>query len=111
MGIALKPMEEDLKKTRETYSKLFEADGLETKLPFNFEYNRNEVEDQIPDEKEISRALYKMRMRSRKAPGLSNVTIDEIKAWYKAAYPEEGEGNKGAMKKWKKSSGISTKVY
>ena len=41
-------------------------------------------------------------MRSRKAPGLSDVTIDGIKAWYEAAYLEEGEGNEEAMKKWKK---------
>ena len=99
-GIALKPLEEDLEKTRETYSKLFEADDLETKLPFDFEYSGNAVEDRIPDEEEISRALF--RMRSRKAPGLSNVTIDDIKVWYEDAYPEEGEGNEEAMCKWKK---------
>ena len=45
LGIALKPLEEDLEKTRETYSKLFEADDLETKLPFDFEYSGNAVED------------------------------------------------------------------
>ena len=39
-------------------------------------------------------------MRSRKAPGLSKVTVDHIKTWYKAAYPEKGDGDENALHLW-----------
>ena len=62
---------------------------MEDKLPFDFIYDGNEVNDFVPQEEEIVKALF--RMRSRKAPGLSRISIDHIKKWYKLSHPKEGD--------------------
>ena len=50
------------------------------------------VQDNIPpDEDEIIMALVKMR--NRKSPGLTQISVDQLKQWYRLANPEEGEGN------------------
>ena len=43
-----------------------------------------------------------MRMRNRKAPGLTEISVDKIKEWYNMAHPKEGEGNEVAIENWKK---------
>ena len=62
-------------------------------------YNGEAVRDSTPDEGEIIKALF--RSRSKKSPGLTRISIDHIKEWYKTAHPKEGEGDKEALRKWK----------
>ena len=85
-GRALKPCHADLERTRETYVQLFTDDDLSDEQPLDFEYEGNEVKDEIPDGEEIKCALFKMR--SRKAPGLTRISVDDLKLWYRAAHPE-----------------------
>ena len=47
------------------------------------------MNDSIPGEEEIAMALRKMR--SRKAPGLSRISVDDLKRWYKDAHPHPNE--------------------
>ena len=58
-------------------------------LPFEFEYDGDVVNDDIPDNNEIRHAVF--QMRSRKAPGLTRVSVDIIKVWYKLGFPKKGE--------------------
>ena len=39
-------------------------------------------------------------MQSRKAPGLSQISIDDIKEWYHLAFPTEGKVNGDARAVW-----------
>lgn len=82
MGRTLKPCQVDLEKTRETYVKLFTDDGLSDELPFDFDfdYEGDSVHDSVPDEEKIKFALFKMR--NWKAPGLSRISVDDLKQWY-----------------------------
>ena len=77
---------------------LFTRDEFTDELPYDFEYNGDDVNDEIPTEEEIRRALF--RMRSRKAPGLTQISIDDIKGWYNRAYPKAGEADENARKIW-----------
>ena len=90
-----------MEKTRDTYVKLFTDDGLSNDLPFDFEYDGNMVKDSVPDEEEIKVALFKMR--SQKAPGLSRISVDELKAWYRLAHPDTGdtEVDPSDVERWK----------
>ena len=58
-------------------------------MPFEFEYEGNNVKDTVPDETEIIFALFKMR--NRKAPGLSRISVDDLKHWYHQAHPKDDE--------------------
>ena len=99
-GRALKPCRDDMEKTRQTYEKLFTDDGLSNDLPFDFEYNGDLVEDSVPDEEEIKVALFKMR--NRKAPGLSKISVDDLKTWYRLAHPEtEDTVATSDLERWK----------
>ena len=60
---------------------------IEYKLPFKFDYDGEEVKDHIPDTQEIIDAVFKMC--SQKSPGLTNVSVDIIKAWYKLGFPKK----------------------
>ena len=67
-GKVLKPSPTDLEATRKVRENLFTKEDMSDECPFDFEYNREPVDDSIPEEEEIRRALF--RIRSRKAPGL-----------------------------------------
>ena len=41
-------------------------------------------------------------MRSRKAPGLTRVSVDIIKAWYKLGFPKKGEPDLKVRALWEK---------
>ena len=62
------------------------------------------MEDSIPQEEEIVKALF--RMRSRKSPE-TQISIDHIKKWFRDAHPEneeEGEDKEAlekAKERWK----------
>ena len=56
-------------------------------IPLDFEYNGEMVKDEVPDEEEIRAALFKMR--NWKAPGLTQISVDVVKKWYRLANPEE----------------------
>ena len=66
---------------------MYTADDFNRELPFHFEYNGREVDDSIPEEPEIVRALF--RISSRKLPGLSKFSVDILKAWYKQDHPRK----------------------
>ena len=87
-GKAPTPSEKTLESTRKTYENLFSKDAIPGGLPFNFDYSGAPVRDDVPDEAEIRRALF--RMRSRKALGLTGVTVDYLKEWFLLAFPKEG---------------------
>ena len=54
----------------------------------DFTYEGPEVEDSTPTEEEITVALY--QMRNRKAPGMTGITVEDLKKWEKGANPAEG---------------------
>ena len=99
-GKALKPCRADLEKTRDNYVKLFTDDNLSDEVPFEFDYDGNDVNDSIPDEEEIRFALFKMR--NRKAPGLTRISVDHLKLWYRLAHPEKGSDppTDSAIERW-----------
>jgi len=86
-GRVLKPSPVELEETRETYVKLFKKSSLETKMPYDFDYEGKDVDDSIPNEEEIRQALF--RMRSKKAPGLSQISVDHLKDWCIEATQED----------------------
>ena len=86
-GKNMKPSVGDLEDTRKVYEKLFKKDELTDDMPFDFDYDGPEVDDSIPSEEEIKRALF--RMRSRKSPGLSLISVDQLKEWCLAANQEK----------------------
>ena len=84
-GKTLKPSIVELETTRKVYIELFTKDeNLSNELPFEFEYDGEVVDDSIPQETEIKHALFKMR--SGKAPGLTEITVDDMKEWCNNAY-------------------------
>ena len=97
-GKTLKPSEEDLESTRKVHEDLFTKEELTDEMPFEFDYEGEAVDDSMPSEEEIKRALF--RMRSRKAPGLSLITVDKLKEWCLAATQEEPEEQ--ALETWEK---------
>ena len=100
--MALKSYGKNSKTNRDRYkdNKLFKYTDLgDNKLPFEFEYDGEVVADEEPDEAEIKRALFKMR--SRKAPGFSKISVHMIKVWYKVSHPKKGvEPDQGALELW-----------
>jgi hypothetical protein len=85
-GKASTPSEEALEKVRSSYEKLYSKDDLEDGLPFDFKYDGDQIMDEVPTNGELGIAL--SRMRNRKAPGLSGLSVDTLKAWFREAYPE-----------------------
>ena len=94
------PSEATLDATRRKFADLFTEDtvGVGT-VPFDFDYEGREVDDSVPHDDEIRRALF--RMRSRKAPGLSRVSVDLLKSWYTRAHPREGDPEPRAAELWR----------
>lgn len=86
-GRALKSYRTDLDRTRYTYVKLFKDDDFSDDQPFDFEYDGDQVKGDILDKEEIRFALFKMQ--NRKAPGLTWITVDVLKIWYRLAHPEK----------------------
>lgn len=99
-GKSVKPSPVTLDKTREVYKNLFSADDFSDELPFEVRYHGEPVPDGAPDETEIKEALF--RMRSRKSPGLTGVSVDHLKSWYNRAYPKEGKPDEEAVGLWQK---------
>ena len=88
LGRSKRPSSEDLASKREFYVNLFSKEENEReKLKINYE--GNEVDDSIPKEKEIIEALF--RLKNRKAPGLTGITVEHLKGWYRLANPENEE--------------------
>jgi DNA replication initiation complex subunit (GINS family) len=100
-GKAVKPATVDIEETRKVYEKLFTADELLDELPFKMEYEGDAVEDGIPEEDEIKKALF--RMRSRKAPGLTRISVDHMKMWYNLAFPQNSDvpPDEESLARWK----------
>ena len=72
-------------------------------LPYPIIYDGPPVNDEISNECEIHNALYKMR--NRKSPGLTKITVDLLKEWYTLSHPpQEAEvpPDKEAMENWNK---------
>ena len=86
-GKALKPTPVDLQTTRETYVQLFTADNFDDTMLYKFEYNGPGIDDSVPNEEEITFAL--MQMRNGKAPGLTKISVDQLKDWYRRAHPKQ----------------------
>ena len=57
-GKAVKPTCEDIDATRQTYVELFkESREMEDELPFEFNYKGEKVNNEMPDEEEIRKAV------------------------------------------------------
>ena len=80
--------------------KLFTADGFKDELPFDFDYKQDLVVDYVLNEEEIKFALFKMR--NRKAPGLSRISVNVLKQWYRDAQPENDDKavTPSALQRW-----------
>ena len=94
-----RPCEGDLKETKRKYEELFRHIELDNQ-PLPFEYQGKDVEDSIPDEEEIVRALF--MMKNQKSPGLTGITADVMKSWFHLANTEEGERDAEAEEAWRK---------
>ena len=99
-GKAMKPSTDEIEKTRIIFKDLFKSDEREDVLPFDVEYEGGEVNDAVPDEAEVKAALF--RMRSRKSPGLTKISVDHMKTWWHMAHPKEGEPDEEAVRIWGK---------
>ena len=98
-GKAITPSPIDLQKTRETFANLLTKDEeIPDSTPYDFPYQGPAVDDSIPQEDEIRSALFKMR--SRKAPGLTQLSVDHLKQWYNEGHPQEGDGDEKALEIW-----------
>ena len=89
-----------MERERSKYESLYRADTLPADLPLDFQPDADPVDDTVPKEEEIRRAVF--RMRSRKAPGLTQVSVDHLKWWYSRSHPER-EGttpNESALEHW-----------
>ena len=85
-GRSERPSLEDLASKREFYADLFSREETEREK-LEISYEGNEVDDSIPEEKEIIEALF--RLKNRKAPGLTGITVEHLKGWYRLANPED----------------------
>jgi hypothetical protein len=80
----------DMTKIQQEYLKLYaKAPPVEPPIQTNTVYNIN---DQTPDEEEITTAL--KRMRLKKAPGLWGILIDMIRQWQQKAKDKEQQCQK-----------------
>ena len=101
LGKNNKPSPDDLKSKEEYYTKLFSKEKIERE-PLNIEYDGEEVDDSVPEEGEIKEALFKLR--NRKAPGLTGITAEHLKMWYRLSHPEDENtiSDEKANKIWNK---------
>ena len=76
-GRAPTPSQEVMENERGKYETLFRADTLPADLPFDFQPDADLMDNTVPEEEEIRHAVF--RMRSRKAPGLTMVSVDHLK--------------------------------
>ena len=69
------------------------------KETLDIDYEGNDVDDSIPGEKEISETLF--RLKNRRAPGLTGITVEHLKEWYKLSHPEDEKVlDKRAERNW-----------
>ena len=94
-----KPSSEDLALKKEFYSNLFLKDKLK-KETLEINYEGDDVDDSIPEEAEIIEALFKLR--NRKAPGLTGISVEQMKLWYELSLSEDEKIsiNKEAERNW-----------
>ena len=98
-GRSEKPSLEDLALKREFYTNLFLKVEIE-KETLEINYEGSDVDDSIPEEKEIIEALF--RLRNRMAPGLTGIMVEHLKEWYNLSHPEDKDmSNKQAERNWK----------
>ena len=100
-----KPSKVDLDIHTEKYRSLFTADNLTDETPFPIHYSGNPVFDGPPNEEEVRQALFKMR--NRKSPGFTNMTVEDIKKWYELSHPDLNKNpniqpDEDALYKWDK---------
>ena len=76
LGRSKRPSLEDLASKREFYVDLFSKEETERET-LKINYKANDVDDSIPEEKEIIEALFKLK--NRKAPGLTGITVEHLK--------------------------------
>ena len=74
-------------------------------MSYLFPYTTQEAQCLMepPDEEEIRQALF--RMRNRKSPGLTNITVEHLKEWYVLSHPNEDSEippDEDALIKWNK---------
>ena len=93
------PSEESLEDVRNTYQDLFANEHFEQDVVFDFKYWKTPINDDLPSEEELGEAL---KMRNRKAPGLTRITVDHLKRWYQGTYPEneDQEVNQDCVMNW-----------
>jgi len=89
-----------LEENRKIYEDLFAEVDLGEDKPFEVDYEGMDIDDSVPNELEIKGSLYKMR--NGKAPGATNLSIDQIKSWYVNAFPKRGQPLESAIRCWKK---------
>ena len=87
-GRAPKPSVVKLNETKKVYDHLFWKVQLPEGGELDFLYEGPEIKDDTPMEDEIVTALY--RMRNRKAPGLTGISVEDLKKWEKGANPGIG---------------------
>ena len=75
-GRSERPSLEDLASKREFYPNLFSKEETERET-LKINYEGNDVDDSIPEEKEIIKALFKLK--NRRAPGLTGITVEQLK--------------------------------
>ena len=108
-GRSEKPSLEDLASKREFYKDLFMREETE-KENLDIEYEGNDVDYSIPGEKEISEALF--RLKNRRAPGLTGITVEHLKEWYKLSHPEDEKVvDKRAERNWSLIIKITQKCF
>ena len=73
----MKPSVVDLESTRKVHEELFKKHKRTDDVPFDFDYDGLAVDNSIASEKEIKRALF--HTKSRKSPGLSLISADQLK--------------------------------
>ena len=80
------------------------------KETLEIDYEGNDVDDSIPGEKEISEALF--RLKNRRAPGLTGITVEHLKEWYKLSHPEDEKVvDKRAERNWSLIIKITQKCF
>ena len=109
LGRSERPSPEDLASKREFYADLFSREETEREK-LEISYEGNEVDDSIPEEKEIIEALF--RLKNRKAPGLTGITLEHLKGWYRLANPEDEKMiDKKAVRIWNMTVKIIQKCF
>ena len=100
-GKVPKPSAVKLTETKEIYDRLFQKVPLPDGEELEFPYDGPTVDDTAPTEEEIITALY--RMRNRKAPGITGITVEDLKRWEQGANPgEKGTTIRAYKDAWEK---------